>query len=360
MWGRCFQSAAGVASLGRVRDALLAEAEQIWAPRKSNSRSYYAAQERLDQASAQVKQASVRTRVWADASSKVEALRADLDAARAQLTQLQVGRSRLERVRRLAPLLRAWRDHDAELTALGAVAELPADAAAGLVAAEREHAVAAKSLELRLAEVERAETELAALKVDAALLALATEIEALEQMRVEYGPYAQQIVQRLREIAALWQGVGTACAQLDWPCDHEQAVVARLPKLLVRRELGRLARDFSGLEQGVRAAQANEAGKRTEIESLEAAPPAIPQPAPARWHCEWLRKSDRIWRRQKSGYGFCRLGAGSRAGAARRSEPLTRRRGDKLNHGCKRGIFALTAMLTSFFRRRLVSNLHRR
>lgn len=271
-----FQSAAGVASLGRVRDALLAEAEQIWAPRKSNSRSYYAAQERLEQASAQVKEASVRTKVWAEANGKVEALRADLDAARAQLTQLQVGRSRLERVRRLAPLLRAWRDHHAQLTALGAVAELPADAEASLVAAEREHAVAAKSLELRLAEVERAASALAALKVDAALLALATEIEALEQMRVEYGPYALQIVQRHREIAALWQGVGAACAQLDWPGDNEQAVVARLPKLLVRRELGRLARDFSGLEQGVRATDANEQGKRTEIESLVAALEALP------------------------------------------------------------------------------------
>ena len=274
-----FQSAAGVASLGRVRDALLAEAEQIWAPRKSSSRIYYAAQERLDQASTKVKEASVRTKVWAEANGKVEALRADLDAARAQLSQLQVGRSRLERVRRLAPLLRAWRDNHAQLTALGAVAELPADAEASLVAAEREHAVAAKSLELRLAEVERADSDLAALKVDAALLALATEIEALEQMRVEYGPYAQQIVQRLREIAALWQGVGAACAQLDWPSDNEQAVVARLPKLLVRRELGRLARDFSGLEQGVRAAEANEQGKRTEIESLAVALEALPADA---------------------------------------------------------------------------------
>ena len=52
---------------------------------------------------------------------------------------------------------------------------------------------------------------------------------------------------------------------------------------------------------------------------------------------------------KKSGHGFCRAGAGSRAGAARRSEPLTPRRGDTLNHGCKRNIFALTAMLISFF-----------
>ena len=58
---------------------------------------------------------------------------------------------------------------------------------------------------------------------------------------------------------------------------------------------------------------------------------------------------DTIWRRQKSRHGFCRLGAGSRAGAARRSEPLTRRRGDTLIYGCERGIFALTAMLIGAF-----------
>ena len=271
-----FQSAAGVASLGRVRDALLAEAEQIWTPRKAASRSYYAAQERLDQASTRLKESTVRTKVWADANGKVDALRADLDAARAQLTRLQVARSRLERVRRLAPLLRAWRESEVESVALGTVAELPVDAEATLVAAEREQAVAGKLLELRTAEVEKAQSEQGASQVDAALLALSTEIEALERLRVEYGPYAQAILHRHLEIAALWQGVGAACAQLDWPCESEQAVTARLPKLLVRRELGRLAREFSGLQQGVRAAETNEQAKRTEIESLTASLNALP------------------------------------------------------------------------------------
>ena len=45
---------------------------------------------------------------------------------------------------------------------------------------------------------------------------------------------------------------------------------------------------------------------------------------------------------------------------ARRSNPLTRRRGDTLTHGCERSIFALTAMQTSAFRRQIYADLHRR
>ena len=52
--------------------------------------------------------------------------------------------------------------------------------------------------------------------------------------------------------------------------------------------------------------------------------------------------------------------AASRVRFAGRRPPLTRRRGDTLIHGCNRGIFALTTMLTSLLRRQLLSVLRRR
>ena len=50
-----FQSAAGVASLGKIRDALVAEADKLWAPRKANDRTYYIAADQLDKATTALK-----------------------------------------------------------------------------------------------------------------------------------------------------------------------------------------------------------------------------------------------------------------------------------------------------------------
>ncbi|MFP5407198.1 MAG: ATP-binding protein, partial [Gammaproteobacteria bacterium] len=52
-----FQSAAGIASLGTIRDALASEASRLWAPRKSADRAWYVGQQRLDEASAALKEA---------------------------------------------------------------------------------------------------------------------------------------------------------------------------------------------------------------------------------------------------------------------------------------------------------------
>lgn len=54
-----FQSAAGIASLGDVREHLAAEADRLWAKRKSGDRAYYVGLKQYDEATAELKTASV-------------------------------------------------------------------------------------------------------------------------------------------------------------------------------------------------------------------------------------------------------------------------------------------------------------
>lgn len=263
-----FQSAAGVASLGKVRDALIAEADKLWSPRKSADRAYYIAAGQLDEAASALKEATVRTKVWAEASSKVEALQEALAGEREHHRQLQVQRGRLERIRRVAPFLRAVRENDSRLAALGAVVDLPADAAATLDAAERELATASKLLEVRNEEVRKATDDLARIEIDESVLAMAADITRLEQLRQQYSPYERDIERLETEVAAQWREVSDACAQLGWKSGSARELSERLPTLLVRRELGRLVRDHGALAQALRAAEQAERTKASEIESL--------------------------------------------------------------------------------------------
>ncbi|MCD2453671.1 AAA family ATPase [Methylicorpusculum oleiharenae] len=263
-----FQSAAGVASLGKIRDALIAEADKLWAPRKANNREYYIAADQLDKATTALKEATVRTKVWVDANSKVESLQEALSHERERHQQLQSQRNRLERIRRLAPFLMTLRDNEHKLAELGEVIELPVDAAATLATAERELAIALERLELRTGEVEKITEALSNIDVDEVVLELAADISKLDNLRLQYSAYERDIANRKNEIAVLWQAVGQACTQLDWAPDSESAIAHRMPTLLVRRELRQLVRDRGGIIQTLRAAEQAEKTKCSEIETL--------------------------------------------------------------------------------------------
>jgi uncharacterized protein YhaN len=263
-----FQSAAGVASLGKIRDALVAEADKLWAPRKSSERAYYIAADHLDKATAALKEATVRTKVWVDANSKVESLQEALSNERERHQQLQNQRNRLERIRRLAPFLMSIREHEQKLAELGEAIELPVDAAATLTTAERELAIARERLELRKGEVEKITEALSHINVDAAILERADEISKLDNLRLQYIAYKRDIVNRKNEIAVHWQAACQACTQLGWAPDTESAIAQRLPTLLVRRELRQLVRDRGGIIQALRAAEQAEKAKLSEITTL--------------------------------------------------------------------------------------------
>lgn len=263
-----FQSAAGVASLGKIRDALIAEADKLWGPKKAADRAYYIAANQLEKATADLKEATIRTKVWAEANSKVETSHDAQEGERDRLKQIQGKRSLLERVRRLAPFLLALRECEKQLAEIGAVVELPIDAATTLAAAERELAVSRHLLDQRNGEVENTTGDLAKVQVDEAVIALASAITKLDELRLQYSAYDQDIERREKEVTALWREICDASAQLGWKSEPENSFAKHMPTLLVRHELDQLARDRNGVTQILRAAEQAERAKLSEIESL--------------------------------------------------------------------------------------------
>ena len=263
-----FQAAAGIGSLGKVRDALVAEGDKLWAPRKSADRAYYIAARELEEANAALKQATVRTREWAETSRQAEKLQEMIDNERARHGRLLAERNRLERIRRLAPLLRIFRENEKQLNALGEAADLPADAATILSAAEQDIAKSGPLLELGKDVIKKTEHDLGQIQVNEAVLGIAADIKKLEELRLRYAAHEGDIERRETEKSILWRDIRTACAQLGWQSGSEEMVAGCLPTLLVRRELGQLARDRSGLTESLRAAELAESTKLADIQSV--------------------------------------------------------------------------------------------
>lgn len=276
-----FQAAAGIGSLGVIRDQMEQEADALWAPRKSDKREYYLAANALEQAEAALKHATVRTRDWQEAADAVHMLSAQLQAARATYDTLAQQRFQLQRVRRVAPLLSRLALIEAQVLELGPVTLLPAHAAEQLAVAEHDMALATQSLALFETQVMELTANMAGLTPDEAMLARAPDIEALSGFRQKVSQHNADIAKREAEIRLQWLEVQESARQLSWPAEDEEATALRLPGVLVRDDLEDLLRRHGALQQAQTAADEALANRQEEIKALNteiALLPAITQP----------------------------------------------------------------------------------
>jgi len=265
-----FQAAAGIGGLGDIRDRLEAEADKLWAKRKSGDREYYIASAELDQAEATLKQATVRTKDWQEARTKVDQIGDDLKLAQEQYRTLEQERIQLERVRRVAPMLTTLTELERQLAELGEVVSLPENSADQLANAEHEIAIATPSLILFEKQATELQEKIATLHPDESILARAADIEALSAMRQQLRNHESDIGKREEEIRVLWQTIEESMRQLGWPEEDEDALAQRLPGSLVRSAIDNLVRRHEAVEQALSAAEETVRSQEEEVKVINA------------------------------------------------------------------------------------------
>jgi uncharacterized protein YhaN len=253
-----FQSAAGIEHLGDALKQIDSEADSLWALRKSGSRAYHKAHEDYAAASAALKQATLRTKDWATQHDDLKKIEQKLDDARQRDVELREQISRLERIRRVGPLLQsldAAQQQKNALLAHGDVPLLEQGAAA-------HYAVALRDLHLAKADITRLEQEIAQLKleaegqhVDRGLLARADDITQLNERRLQFRAYQVDMGKRRGEVTALMQQVQGLIRDLGWVAETEEAVAQRLPAAPVRSRLRALLKSRAAVLQDLSTAR---------------------------------------------------------------------------------------------------------
>ena len=264
-----FQSAAGIASFGAVRDALEKEADGLWARRRSGEREYYIAADELARAQDRLKQVTVRTRDWVAARDEVERLTKEAADFRTRYETLTQRRARLERARRTAPVLNALREREAELDALGRVRILPADAADRLAHAEQIRAHAASARQLHETQAEEKAKVLGGIRPDTALLARAQDIEALTAQREQVRKHPADRDKRQEEARAHWKTLEDLVRNLGWPPLNEAALAERLPSRVDRAEAGELIGRHKTLSLALASAREAREAKENDIKKID-------------------------------------------------------------------------------------------
>ena len=271
-----FQSAAGIAGLGQVRDALQAEADRLWSPRRAKDQQFYIAADELEAATAALKSTTVRTKAWVDAHDAMAAAEQAFNQLREQVAAVRQQRARLERIRRVLPTLQALQSLRAQRDAMGAVVELPPSAAQTLQEAERAMGIEQVAIDHQAALLAQAKTALAEIPANTALLDAAAEIIDLDEQRVQYRAYATDMPRRQAECDAQWAIALRLAAQLGWTGAGEQGLLARIPPQPLRTTLARLARDGGPLRQAADAARRAVRKKQAEFDQTTATLAQLP------------------------------------------------------------------------------------
>jgi uncharacterized protein YhaN len=271
-----FQAAAGIGSLGEVRDRLEAEAEKLWAKRKSGDREYYIAAAELEQAEVALKQATVRTKDWQEARAAVDQIGEALQLARERFQAVELERMQLERVRRVAPLLTKLQELELQLSGLGDAIALPENASAQLTDAEHAIALSTQSLLHFDQQSTELQAQISALQPNHGLLAQGDGIEALTEMRQRLRNHESDILKRESEIRVLWQEVQETARQLDWPDETEDATARRLPGSLVQSTIDGLVRRHAPLALALANAGDALTERQAEVKAVCAEIDALP------------------------------------------------------------------------------------
>jgi uncharacterized protein YhaN len=269
-----FQAAAGIASLGEIRDKLEAEADKLWAKRKSGEREYYIASAELELAEAALKLATVRTRDWQEACSTLDQISDELKLARTSYQALEQERIQMERVRRVAPVLNQLVKFEGELTDIGVVVSLPSTAALQLAASEREILIASQSQAFFERQLSELKDKISAITPDERLLARAVDIEALAAWREQLRNHDSDIGKCEEEARVLLLAINDYARQLGW--DEENEASLRLPATLVRSAIDHLIRRYEGLSQTLTSTTDVYRSRQAEINVMSAEIATLP------------------------------------------------------------------------------------
>ena len=100
-----FETGSGISGLGSALTGLEDDAKGIYSPKRSKDRTYYKAKDLLEDAKKRLRDTTVHAKEWKDRSKEAELITAKQSELREQLSVKSAKRQKLERIRRVRPIL---------------------------------------------------------------------------------------------------------------------------------------------------------------------------------------------------------------------------------------------------------------
>ncbi len=281
-----FAAGTGLANLRERLKHLEEEADGLWAPRKSDRRLYYQAQDRLEEAQSRQREHSLTVSAWRTASKTLSDAEKILQERREKHEATSKELKKLARIRRVHGAVRQRYELTQEIAALGDVIVLAEDAAEQLAQSEQHDAKIRAQVDVLTPQLEEARQAQEAIKFDEALVRRADEIMQINEQRIAVRSELEDLPKRRDEYRLELEALARLAAELGWEFEEPSELIERIPsrsnvepvrRLLARH--GELAAELRSVRKALEEAQAalqdkterlEEIGEATDVSGLAA------------------------------------------------------------------------------------------
>jgi uncharacterized protein YhaN len=232
-----FSAASGLTGLSRLRQSLEAEADGIYAARRSKDRDFYQALDRYEDARKAERDNELKSGDWKKLLAEASELEAELERLQAERRGTREALDRLKRLKTLQPLLAEIDAETLALDGLSDLAAIPNGFADRLEQKLRDKQASEEELRRAQQAVVRAEEDLVRIHVDEALLEMSGDITQLFADTGNYRAQRHDLPGVDRELAdfelkftQLARRLGLAEAELErqQPSDIDRARLSEL------------------------------------------------------------------------------------------------------------------------------------
>ena len=261
-----FSAASGLTGLSRLRQSLEAEADGIYAARRSKDRGFYQALDRYEDARKAERDNELKSGDWKKLLAEAAELETELERLQAERRGTREALDRLKRLKTLQPLLS---EIDAETLALDGLADLaaiPDGFADKLEQRLRDKQASEEELRRARQAVARAEEDLSRIQVDEALLRMSGDITQLFADTGNYRAQRHDLPRVDQELA----GYDTTLSQLARRLGLAEAELERRqPSDVDRARLSELVDEGRQLARQLQSLAEQSDAERRQLAALE-------------------------------------------------------------------------------------------
>lgn len=286
-----FAAGTGLADLRERLKQMEEEADGIWAPRKSERRLYYQAQDRLEKAQSSQREHSLSVSVWRAARKALSDAESTCQDRQLEHEARSIELKKLARIRRVHGAVRQRQELTHELSTLGEVVALPKDAGAQLAQAKNQDAEISARVSVLKPQMEKDRQALESITLDEVLVRRSEDIAQLNEQRIAVRSERNDLPKRRDEYRLQLEALGRLAGEIDWRFEDSAELVERVPprskvelvRMLLARH-GELATELRGAQRMLEEAQAGllettqrlkELGEASDVSDLAAVLAAV-------------------------------------------------------------------------------------
>ena len=261
---KLFAAGSGIQGLQRRLSDLETEATSLWTHRRSGSRRYYIADDKLKAAESLRRDHTVSADRWQELRREYEASNQEHQRLESQIEQAERELRKVARIRRIARHVEKKSSLDQEIESLGPVAEIPDGSSERLRETEDECRQTALLLEETRSALGKAKRERAAIQWDDTLLLRKSEIDSLHQQRIQVKKGIVDLPGLKRRLGEQEQTLVAMAAECGWVGMDADSIAERIPHRTQVEAARTALADWSGQGARVESAHvsAEEAGSR--------------------------------------------------------------------------------------------------